>query len=113
MCFLLFFVFFTQYWYLVLVESCFFHIATVIILLLLKSVMHYALPVCLHARERGGITEASRWEEGVESKACRWEEGVESQRKVVRRKGWNHRGRSGRSRITEAGVDWVESKAGG
>ena len=49
----------------------------------------------------------------MESQDSDWEEGVESQRKVVRRKGWNHRGRSGRSRITEAGVDWVESKAGG
>ena len=41
----------------------------------------------------------------MESQDSDWEEGVESQRKVVRRKGWNHRGRSGRSRITEAGVD--------
>ena len=41
------------------------HIATVILLLL--WLMHYALPVCLHARERDEITEASGWEEVVES----------------------------------------------
>ena len=46
------------------------HIATVILLLL--WLVHYALPVCLHARERDGVTEEGGWEEGVESQKQVW-----------------------------------------